>query len=295
VLKRHGLTIDGRARSYLLGGAPRPTALVVFLHGKGGTAAWADGETGWAATATREGFAVALPEGLPPKASQPPKFLLNPPQWNDGGRPPSDQEKTSDSTDSLEETDDVAFLDAVLDDALSRTRAPPSRVFVSGFSNGAGMTFRYAAERAARIAAIAPVAGHCWLADPKPTRPVPTLYLVGSADPLIPLRGGLVRSPWSHRLIPRPPVNQSMDRWAGALGCRLIPETSSLSPAVRVDIYPGPVAFRAITVEGLGHHWPGGKGQLNPRLAGAPSNAINATEVVWGFFAGAEFGARGAE
>ena len=38
-----------------------PPPLVVVLHGAGGTAAWADGETGWSAVAAREGFALALP------------------------------------------------------------------------------------------------------------------------------------------------------------------------------------------------------------------------------------------
>ena len=49
---------------------------------------------------------------------------------------------------------------------------------------------------------------------------------------------------------------------------------------VRIDRYPGPVAFDAVMVEGLGHHWPGGRGQLNPRLAGPPSDAVNATEMI---------------
>jgi polyhydroxybutyrate depolymerase len=34
----------------------------------------------------------------------------------------------------------------------------------------------------------------------------------------------------------------------------------------------------------LGHHWPGGRAQLNPRTAGPPSDAVNATEMIWEFF-----------
>ena len=40
----------------------------------------------------------------------------------------------------------------------------------------------------------------------------------------------------------------------------------------------------AVTVEGLGHHWPGGRAQLNARTAGPPSAAVNATEMIWEFF-----------
>jgi polyhydroxybutyrate depolymerase len=53
---------------------------------------------------------------------------------------------------------------------------------------------------------------------------------------------------------------------------------------VRVERFPGPVPFETVIVEGLGHHWPGGGAQLNPRLAGPPSAAVNATEMIWEFF-----------
>lgn len=251
-------------------GAP----LVIFLTGTGGTAAWADHETGWSELARHEGFALAVPESLPPDLTKPPAFLTNPQRWNDGApalfSPPP--------------VDDVRFLTAVMDDAVVRCGIDARRVFVTGFSNGAGMTFRIAAEAAHRVAAIAPVAGYCWVNDPRPTRPVPTLYMVGTHDLLIPLRGGEVRQPWHNRLVRRPPVNDTLERWARATGCAPVPVLRSDDPTVRVEQYPGPVVFEAVTIEGLGHHWPGGRGQLNPRIAGPPSNAVNATEMIWDFF-----------
>jgi polyhydroxybutyrate depolymerase len=39
-----------------------------------------------------------------------------------------------------------------------------------------------------------------------------------------------------------------------------------------------------MTIEGLGHHWPGGRGEFNERIAGPPSNRVNATELIWEFF-----------
>lgn len=273
-MERITLTVGGAAREYLLfvppGGGPQP--LVVFLHGAGGTAAWADGETGWSAHAAREGFALALPEGTAPHPDRPPKFLTNPRRWNDG------------SGNSVGDADDVAFLAAVLDDAPARAPIDAARVYLSGFSNGAGMTFRAAAKLAARFAAVAPVAGLCWLPDPKPARPVPTLYLVGASDPLIPLRGGDVRSPWLHRIVRRPPVAESLERWAAGLGCGVVPHLESDADGVRVEAYPGAVEFRTVVVEGLGHHWPGGKGQLTEKIGGKPSDKLDATAEVWRFF-----------
>ncbi len=288
------------ARDYLLHTPSSPVGLVVLLHGKGGTAEWADGETGWSALAGQENFALAIPEGLRVNPNHPSKFLSNPQYWNDGSETDFNEFKrllNGEQLDSHEHfsafhrnetpvnsTRDVVFLTAVIDDVAVRLGGELSNVFVTGFSNGAGMTFRFASERAERITAIAPVAGHCWVESPKPSRFVPTLYIVGAADPLIPFRGGDVRSPWTSRLVRRPPVSQTLERWARAIGCDIIPVLESEAAGVRTEFYTGPIPYRCVTIEGMGHHWPGGKGQLNPRIAGSPSNAFSATIQIWNFF-----------
>ena len=294
-MERIGSQIGGFRREWLFRPALAGAPLVVFLTGTGGTAAWADRETGWSKLAAREGFALAVPEALPPDPTAPPSFLANPPRWNDGSpwnaefsmmndefKPPNSSIHHS-SLRIQHSPDDVAFLTAVLDDATGRFGTDPRRVFVTGFSNGAGMAFRFAAERADRVAAVAPVAGYCWVRDPKPSRPVPTLYTVGTRDLLIPFRGGEVRLPWNNRLVRRPSVTETLERWASAIGCSPIPVLQR-EETVRVERYPGPVVFDAVTVEGLGHHWPGGRALLNPRVAGPPSDAVNATEMIWAFF-----------
>lgn len=269
-MKRITLESGGFRREYLLSRTVRAgSPLVIFLHGKGATAQWADEETGLSSLAAREGFALAIPEALRPDPGSPARFLTNPQRWNDGGE-------------GEFAADDVGFLSDVIADVLDRERTDDRRVYVSGFSNGAGMTFRLATELAGRIAAIAPVAGYCWLDDPRPARPIPTLYLIGSLDPLVPIRGGDVRSPWRHRYVRRPPLADTLDRWARAIGCES-PRTESVSDDLRVDVYPGPVPFRAVTIDGLGHHWPGGKGGLHHRIAGPPLASVDGSAMVWEF------------
>lgn len=269
----------GGDRRYLLAWptttAAGPWPVVIFLHGTGGTANWADVETRLSAFAADRAFAIVFPDALPPDPSRPPKFLTNPPRWNDGSTSPDDLLDTN--------TDDVAFLNEVIADVERRGPIDSRRVYLTGFSNGAGMAFRFAAERADVVAAIAPVAGHCWVRSPRPSCPVPTLYIVGTEDPLIPLAGGMVRSPWGGRLVSRPSVATTLERWAVAMGCDPIGRSDVIGEGLRETVFAGLVEYRAVFVEGMGHHWPGGKGQLNPRLGGQPSNCLNANEVIWDF------------
>ncbi len=274
---RHG----GRPRRYLVytppGRGAFPPAVVVLLHGAGGTAAWTLAETGLADKADREGFLVLLPEGLRPDLTKPPHFLDNAPVWNDGSPPLVPGEPGA---------DDVGFVEAVLDAARAEFSFDPRRVYATGFSNGGGMTFRLGAERAGRIAALAPVSGHCWLPDPRPQRPTPTLLLAGAADPLFPVAGGEIISPWTGRRMRRPSLDETLRRWAVALGAAPEPARRSEDAGVRTLVYQGRdgVELTAHVIDGLGHHWPGGRGQFNPRLAGPPSDRLRANDVIWEFF-----------
>jgi polyhydroxybutyrate depolymerase len=259
----------GRSRRYLLHIPPaatsQPLPLVIMLHGTGGTAAWTRDETGWGHHADAHGFLAAFPEGLPTDPDRPPQFLRNPPHWRDG---------------------DVEFLTAVLDDIPRHAPVDPRRVYLTGFSSGAVMAFRFAAERSERLAAIAPVAGPCRVPDPHPARAVPTLFIVGTADPLMPLAGGPITTPWGDVEF-RAPVAETLADWARALGCPAEPNTGSVEGSVECWRFgPGRdgAELVAYIVPELGHHWPGGLGRLNPRVAGRPSHLLDATAVIWQFF-----------
>ena len=263
-------------RRYLWQPGPGPT--VVFLHGTGGAVEWIDSEIHLCAFAKSAGFTVAYPAGLPPHPAKPVGFLSNPNRWNDGS--------TTTAAPHHSTTDDVAFLDAVFADLVSRG-SDPHRLYLAGFSNGAGMTFRFAAEGYSRLAAIACVAGHCWIDPPKLARPIPTLFMLGERDPLIPVHGGSVRIPWGNRIVERPPISKSLSKWAIANQCNPNPVTTIAEHGLIVSDYPTSspgITFRSIIIPGLGHHWPGGSAQLNPRLGGQKVSPISANEWMWKFF-----------
>jgi poly(3-hydroxybutyrate) depolymerase len=142
----HAVVVDDLERTYLLhvpASCKPPSPLVIMLHGGGGTARAASWETGWAWKAEKEGFLVAFPNALARDPGQPSSFAGNPQLWNDGSNRFYPGQKAP---------DDVAFIAALLDDLSARFALDRGRVFVTGFSNGASMSFLVGAELPDRIA-----------------------------------------------------------------------------------------------------------------------------------------------
>ena len=270
------LTVDGRERHAIIHvpqtGGPLP--VVLLLHGSGGSGAWAIRETRWDSLADQEGVLVAAPDATRPEPKLQARFYTNPAVWNDGSNlPPVNRVRL---------VDDVAFIRALLEELPRRWPIDQTRIAVTGFSNGAGMTFRLGLELAEQLAAIAPVAGHLAVSSPRPTRPVPTLFMTGSDDPLIPIAGGKVNTPWATAL-EKPAVGDTLARWADLQGLPPQPADLIELPGLIRERWPGDL-LEAWQIDGLGHHWPGGRGELNRRIAGQPSNAVDATRVIWDFF-----------
>lgn len=275
------LEAGGRIRQALVvapaGTAQTALPVVLMFHGAGASARLALGNTGWAELAVREGAVAVFPEGTRPDPSRPPMFRQNPQTWNDG----SGRGHVARSG-----VDDVAFTAALLDALAARRAIDRARVYVTGFSNGASLAFRLGAELAERVAAIAPVAGHLWLDDPRPARAVPLFYVMGTADPINPLDGGEVETPWG-RSEHHPPALRSVERWRAALGCDGAHEVLRDDGAVRMVRWDacargGEVVY--CTVEGLGHVWPGGTRLLPEWIVGRSTQALQGTEEIWRFF-----------
>jgi len=274
-------TPDGPRRALVRtpdGGAGGPArALVLLLHGAGGTAKLALGNTRWAALADREGILLACPEGTRPDPAAPPMFRQNPQAWNDG----SGRGHTARAG-----TDDVAFLDALLRELIHDHRADPTRIYAAGFSNGGSMAFRAGAALVPRIVAIGPVAGHCWVAPAAARRPVPALMIFGGNDPLNPTTGGEVTTPWG-TVEYHPPVRDSFDRWRAFNGCVGEPVERKVTDGVReaeaTGCAPG-AEVRFLMIDDLGHHWPGGARLLPPWIAGPASHRVDGASALWDFF-----------
>jgi len=257
-------------------GANRKPSLVLAFHGAGGNGSMMLSRYGWKTLADKAGFIVVAPEGLPALPRQPASFLSNPRVWRSG-----DQRRRA----ARFAVDDVEFTRVLLDELKKRVPYDEGNVFSTGHSNGGGMTFKLGAELSERFAAIAMVAGTMELDNPKPKKPLPTLYILGTLDPLVPLEGGEVKLPWFTRQ--NPPVAEFLEKWAAAIGCQTMPRIVSDKEGVRRLEYPagtGEAKLNVMYIEGHGHHWPGAGRSLPANLIGPITKKIDATETIWEFF-----------
>jgi polyhydroxybutyrate depolymerase len=251
--------------------------LVMMLHGAGGTAAWTADHYGWRELADARRFFVAFPQGLPLHPTLPPDFRQNPSIWDDG----------SGWMHQPDRPNDVTYLSAVLDDIASRCRVDRNRIYATGFSNGASMTFRMGIELADRLAAIAPMSGHCRHKTVVLKRPVPTLYIVGTADPFNPINGGLGANPWGAPT-PRPAYAESVSAWRKMIGAGDSPASTQSADGITTTTYLGvggcPLIY--MTIDGQGHEWPGHKRALPRAVTGHNVRTPDATALIWDFFKG---------
>jgi polyhydroxybutyrate depolymerase len=266
--------VGDQERSYVLHvpksyDAKKPTPLVVALHGAAMNAEMMQGFTGLDDKADAEGFLVAYPNGT--GAS---KLLLT---WNAGGFPGKLANKA----------DDVAFIAKVLDDVAGVANVDAKRVYATGMSNGAMMTYRLAAELSDRIAAVAPVAGTIAVEDSKPKRPVSVMHFHGTKDAFVPFDGPDKRG---RAMMTFLGAEESVKTWAKLDGCddepKVTEETLKGNDKTKVTRKTwgggkGGAEVVLFVIDGGGHTWPG---QPGLPLLGKTAKGLPANDLMWEFF-----------
>lgn len=272
----YALTVDGRRRTYRMH-VPAPVAgraglpVVIFLHGGGGNAELFEQVSHMNTVADGAGFVVVYPNGSGRAVDK----LLT---WNAGDCCGYAREQG---------VDDVAFVSSLLDTLTARFRTDPTRVYVTGFSNGAMMTYRLGCELSGRITAIAPVSGAMQTPTCQPSRPLPVLILHGTADPKVPYEGGPSTDvfPGAGTWVNRS-VSYAVDFWTGHNGCPATPVRSRDGAVLRTGYSPCAEGTEVTlyTIEGGEHGWPGGVKARARTDESAPAKP-DASAVIWDFFA----------
>ncbi|MGO1510299.1 MAG: alpha/beta hydrolase family esterase [Actinomycetaceae bacterium] len=275
--------IDGHTRTgvVLLPESWTPDAdlpLVLNLHGSRSDGAehvrWADA----AENADAEGYVVLLPNG----------GIENPGDgwlWNVPG-----------VTEAPEDApDDVAFLRALIDWAAQEYGTSTDDVFASGYSGGGRMISQAACEDPTLFRAIAPVTGlrsgvpveeegGTWAPDPETCAPgsvTPIITFVGEDDPVNPLGGGGADY-WGYG------HEAALARWTEIGGFEVREESEQQDGVTLTTIGDGtgPDEIQSWSIADAGHVWPGSPAfEDETDWAGTPTDAIEANELIWDFFA----------
>lgn len=239
---------QGRSRSFTVHAPPaydgsRPLPLVVVMHAYPGDGREVAATSGMNAKADREGFLVLYPDG-----------------WAGG----------MNALICCGAEDDVGLIRDLVARMVARWHADPRRVYATGISNGADMSFKVAVELSDVFAAVAPVSGGLGgraLADPayRPARPVSVLTFIGGQDR------------YHHQF------TAGLDAWRARLSCAAHPTARPRQYAgIRhtLDRCGDGSTLDVYDIAAMGHRWPGdADGGMTD-----PNAGVDATDLMWAFF-----------
>ena len=273
------LVHDGRERSYVVHVPPgydpaQPVPLVLVFHGGGGNAENVQRMTGFNATADAEGFIVAYPNG----SGRLKEKLLT---WN-GGTCCGFDKLTTGGYAVEQDIDDVGFVKAVIEDLDAVANVDRRRIYATGMSNGAIMSYRLACELSDVIAAIGPVAATQNVERCEPERPVPVIHFHGDSDQHAPYDGGAGSQ--SLAGVDFASVEETISFWVKHNGCASEPQVETSGPIAHTayTACEQDADVELYTILGGLHAWPGG--QPGWRRGDAPTPALSATDRMWAFF-----------
>lgn len=263
------LTVAGVIRTYFVHvpksyNGTQNVPLVLVLHGRGGDGEIISKYTRMTEKSDEVGFIAVYPDALG-----------SPRAWNSGyntGR---------------NNGDDVAFLKMLIATIKQSYRIDPARVYVTGHSSGAMMSYRLGAELSDQIAAIAPVAGSVGatissgqtITIPTPLHPVSVLAIHGQQDNTVPYNGG---GRGGQQFLS---VVQSITFWVNANSCTPPAQVLSINTGKvtvrRYDQCKGNTSVTLYSVVEGDHTWPG----MRPRRDKTGNQDLSSTDIIWEFFA----------
>jgi polyhydroxybutyrate depolymerase len=246
-------------------------------------------------TAEKKGFVAVYPAG---SGSQRDRLLT----WNAGSCCAYAMEKN---------IDDVGYISKLIDYMIAEYHIDHRRVYATGHSNGAQMSYRLVCELAGKIAAVAPHGSQSVVQGCNPSRKVPIFHLHGTEDPCASYGGGecggcfqdflksigvpAERKTWSCES-----VEDSVKNWAIRYGCSPDPIVTRKMPMIYYSYQncPDDVTVKLGAVNGSGHTWPGGRivlescdTQPDGRLCrkwkeavGPIVSGVSINELMWEFF-----------
>lgn len=180
-LSEHILQVSGTNRSYALftpkikPDEKEKVPLMLVLHGGTGNAQHSAQTMGMNTVAEKNNFIVAYPNGTGTLLGENRKV------WNAG---------KCCAAASRNNIDDVKFIDEAIKDIIKNNPIDTKRIYITGESNGAMLTFRLVCELPNVFAAAIPMAGTLMVDQCPHGQDVALLEVHGTADKNVPYNGG---------------------------------------------------------------------------------------------------------
>ncbi len=249
------------------------TPLVVVLHGGGGDMSIQASPDYYKLSpkADKENFIAVYPNGYSKLKSG--KFAT----WNAG-------HCCGDARDK--KIDDVGFIKTIIESLSRQLNVDQKRIFATGMSNGAMMSYRLACEMPNVFRAIAAVAGTDNTAECKPAKAVSILHIHAKNDDHVLFTGGSGKSLSDKSKVTEfISVADTIQKWNALNACEKIPKRNLEKPRAFCETYSeckNNSEVQLCVTETGGHSWPGGKKVR--RGQESPSEDISANDVMWDFF-----------
>lgn len=271
-------TADGLLRSYIVHipvgyNAKKTYPLVLVFHGGFGWAENIETHSGISQLADKNGFIAVYPNGI--------ESNTNIRTWNAGD---------CCGYSSRKNIDDVSFVRQLVDSLEKTYSIDKTKLFATGMSNGGMLTSRLACEASDLFTAVAPVAGTLQISECNPIKKVPILIIHGTEDKNVPFAGGMGEG-IATQFNTFVSVMDSLSDWAKRNDCvgnqivesvpLLAKDGATIDKISYQKCEASTILYR---VNGGGHAWPGSSPSGVLLESASPTQAMNATKVIWDFF-----------
>lgn len=176
--------------------------------------------------------------------------------------------------------DHVSFIKEILKEIKGKYNVDSKRIYATGMSNGAMMSYRFACEMPETFKAIAAVAGTDNTTICSDER-VSVLHIHAKDDDHVLFQGGIGPNAVKRSQITNfVSVPATIAKWTKINGCSGAPKKLNEYCEVYSDCKENTKVQLCVTPTG-GHSWPGGE---KPRGTTETFKAMDATDVMWDFF-----------
>ena len=248
--------------------------LLIALHGGGGDMSYQSNDKFYKQISKSEenGFIVVFPNGFSKFNSG--KFAT----WNAGKCCGDARDKN---------IDDVGFIKEMITKIEGQLNIDKNKIFATGMSNGAMMSYRLACELSDTIKGIAAVAGTDNVVECSPKNPISILHIHAKNDDHVLFNGGSGKSLSDNKekVTEFSSVPVTIAKWVKLNGCSDSPKRVLTVPGAYCDSYvgcKGNAEVKLCVTDSGAHSWPGG--EKIRRNGEETSKAISANDMMWDLF-----------